>query len=132
EIGVDGFRFDLAVTLGRGPDGFDPFHPLLVALQTDPVLRRAKLITEPWDVGPGGWQTGNFPAPVTEWNDWFSDAVRNFWLADPARASHGQQGHGLAELATRLSGSVDLFGHGEPPLARGPLASINFVTAHDG
>ena len=132
EIGVDGFRFDLAVTLGRGRDGFDPFHPLLVAAQTAPVLRSAKLIAEPWDVGPGGWQTGNFPAPFAEWNDRFRDAVRTFWLADPARASHGHAGHGLADLATRLSGSVDLFGHGELPLARGPLASINLVTAHDG
>jgi len=132
EVGVDGFRFDLAVTLGRGRDGFDPFHPLLVALQTDPVLRGAKLVAEPWDVGPGGWQTGSFPAPMAEWNDRFRDAVRTFWLADPARASHGHTGHGLAELATRLSGSVDLFGHGEPPLARSPLASVNFVTAHDG
>ncbi|NLF03696.1 MAG: glycogen debranching protein GlgX [Actinomycetales bacterium] len=132
EIGVDGFRFDLAVTLGRGHSGFDPFHPFLVALQTDPVLRGAKLIAEPWDVGPGGWQTGGFPAPFAEWNDRFRNAVRTFWLADPARAAHGHAGHGLAELATRLSGSVDLFGHGEIPLARGPLASVNFVTAHDG
>ena len=132
EIGVDGFRFDLAVTLGRGRDGFDPFHPFLVALQTDPVLRGVKLVAEPWDVGPGGWQTGHFPAPFAEWNDRFRDAVRTFWLADPARASHGHAGHGLADLATRLSGSVDLFGHGEVPLARGPLASVNFVTAHDG
>ncbi|MDQ2624447.1 MAG: glycogen debranching protein GlgX, partial [Actinomycetota bacterium] len=132
EVGVDGFRFDLAVTMARGHDGFEPFHPLLVALQTDPVLRRAKLVAEPWDVGPGGWQTGSFPAPMAEWNDRFRDAARTFWLADPARASHGHAGHGLADLATRLSGSVDLFGHGEIPLARGPLASINFVTAHDG
>ena len=132
EIGVDGFRFDLAVTLGRGRDGFDPFHPLLVAAQTDPVLRTAKLIAEPWDVGPGGWQTGGFPAPFAEWNDRFRDAVRTFWLADPARAAHGHPGHGLADLATRLSGSADLFAHGEIPLARGPLASVNFVTAHDG
>jgi len=132
EIGVDGFRFDLAVTLGRGHHGFDPFHPFLVALQTDPVLRGAKLVAEPWDVGPDGWQTGRFPAPFAEWNDRFRNAVRTFWLADPARAAHGHAGHGLAELATRLSGSVDLFGHGEIPLARGPLASVNFVTAHDG
>jgi len=131
-VGVDGFRFDLAVTLARGRDGFDPFHPLLVAAQTDPVLRTAKLVAEPWDVGPGGWQTGRFPAPFAEWNDRFRDAVRTFWLADPARLSHGGRGHGLAELATRLSGSVDLFGHGEIPLARSPLASVNFVTAHDG
>lgn len=132
EVGVDGFRFDLAVTLGRTRDGFDPFHPFLVALQTDPVLRTAKLVAEPWDVGPGGWQTGNFPAPFAEWNDRFRNAVRTFWLADAARASHGERGHDLADLATRLAGSVDLFGHGELPLARGPLASINMVTAHDG
>jgi len=132
EIGVDGFRFDLAVTLGRGRDGFDPDHPFLVALRTDPVLRHVKLVAEPWDVGPGGWQTGNFPAPFAEWNDRFRDAVRTFWLADPGRLSHGGTGHDVADLATRLSGSVDLFGHGELPLARGPLASVNYVVAHDG
>ncbi|MFD6167018.1 glycogen debranching protein GlgX [Oerskovia sp. NPDC060287] len=132
EIGVDGFRFDLAVTLGRGPSGFDPDHPFLVALQTDPVLNGLKLIAEPWDVGPGGWRTGQFPAPMAEWNDRFRGAVRQFWLADPREASHGRQGQGVRELATRLAGSADLFGHSDPPLMRGPVASINFVTAHDG
>jgi len=132
EVGVDGFRFDLAVTLGRGDSGFDANHPFLVALQTDPTLLGLKLIAEPWDLGPGGWRTGAFPAPMSEWNDRYRNAVRTFWLSDPAQAAHGRPGHGVAELATRLAGSVDLFGHSDPPLMRGPGASVNFVTAHDG
>ena len=132
EMGVDGFRFDLAVTLARGHNGFDPDHPFLVALQTDPVLAGVKLIAEPWDLGPGGWQTGGFPAPMAEWNDRFRDAVRAFWLADPGQAAHGTPGHGVSDLATRMAGSADLFGHSDPPLVRGPVASVNFVTAHDG
>ncbi|NYI59943.1 glycogen operon protein [Cellulomonas soli] len=131
-VGVDGFRFDLAVTLGRGPRGFMPDHPFLVALTTDPHLHGLKLVAEPWDVGPGGWRTGQFPPPMAEWNDRFRNAVRSFWLADPGRASHGLPGHRVRDLATRLAGSVDLFGHSEPPLVRGPVASINYVTAHDG
>jgi len=132
EVGVDGFRFDLAVTLGRGMGGFDPDHPFLLALQTDPALHGLKLIAEPWDLGPGGWRTGAFPPPLAEWNDRSRNAVRSFWLADPGQAAHGRPGHGVAELATRLAGSVDLFGHTDPPLMRGPGASVNFVTAHDG
>jgi len=132
EVGVDGFRFDLAVTLGRGPAGFDPDHPFLVAVQTDPTLQGLKLIAEPWDLGPGGWRTGAFPPPFAEWNDRYRNAIRSFWLSDPEQAAHGRTGHGVAELATRLAGSVDLFGHSDPPLMRGPVASINFVTAHDG
>ena len=132
EVGVDGFRFDLAVTLGRGQTGYDRDHPFLVALATDPALAGLKLIAEPWDLGPGGWRTGSFPPPIGEWNDRYRDAVRSFWLADPAQAAHGRPGHGVAELATRLAGSVDLFGHTDPPLMRGPGASVNFVTAHDG
>jgi isoamylase len=131
-VGVDGFRFDLAVTLGRGPDGFDPDHPFLVALQTDPVLCGLKLVAEPWDVGPGGWRTGQFPPPLAEWNDRFRDAVRQFWLADAREASHGRLGHGVRDLATRLAGSADLFGRSDPPLLRGPVASVSYVTAHDG
>ncbi|MBO1750833.1 glycogen debranching protein GlgX [Actinotalea sp. BY-33] len=131
-VGVDGFRFDLAVTLGRGEEGFDPDHPFLVALQADPVLSRRKLIAEPWDVGPGGWRTGGFPAPFSEWNDRFRDAVRTFWLVDPGQAAHGRPGSGVAELATRLAGSADLFGYSDPPLMRGVVASVNYVTAHDG
>ncbi|MFD6030659.1 glycogen debranching protein GlgX [Cellulosimicrobium funkei] len=131
-VGVDGFRFDLAVTLGRGATGFDPDHPFLVALQTDPVLCGLKLVAEPWDVGPGGWRTGQFPAPLAEWNDRFRDAARQFWLADAREASHGRPGHGVRDLATRLAGSADLFGHSDPPLVRGPVASVSYVTAHDG
>ncbi|HEY0188042.1 MAG TPA: glycogen debranching protein GlgX [Cellulomonas sp.] len=132
EVGVDGFRFDLAVTLGRGRGGFDPDHPFLVAAGIDPALHGLKLVAEPWDVGPGGWRTGQFPPPFAEWNDKFRNSVRSFWLADPGRAAHGLPEHRVRDLATRLSGSVDLFGHSDPPLVRGPRASINYVTAHDG
>ena len=131
-VGVDGFRFDLAVTLGRTHHGFSPDHPFLVALQTDPVLNGLKLVAEPWDVGPGGWQTGRFPPPMAEWNDRFRDTVRGFWLDAPREGSHGRPMHGLRELTTRLAGSADLFGHSDPPLLRGPVASVNYVTAHDG
>jgi glycogen operon protein len=132
QVDVDGFRFDLAVTLGRDDAGFTAQHPFLVALQTDPVLSLLKLVAEPWDLGPGGWRTGAFPDPLAEWNDRFRDAARGFWLADPGAAAHGRTGHGVRELATRLAGSVDLFGHSDPPLIRGPVASVNYVTAHDG
>ncbi|MFC8191265.1 glycogen debranching protein GlgX [Cellulomonas sp. NPDC057328] len=131
-VGVDGFRFDLAVTLGRSHDGYRADHAALVAAATDPVLAGLKLVAEPWDVGLGGWRTGQFPPPFAEWNDRFRNAVRSFWLADPGRAAHGLPGHRVRDLATRLSGSVDLFGHGTPPLLRGPGASVNYVTAHDG
>ena len=131
-VGVDGFRFDLAVTLGRGQQGFSPDHPVLVAAGQDPALHGLKLVAEPWDIGPGGWRTGQFPPPFAEWNDRFRNAVRSFWLADPGRAAHGLPGHRMRDLATRLSGSVDLFGHGAPPLMRSPTASVNYVTAHDG
>lgn len=131
-IGVDGFRFDLAVTLGRGPYGFDPDHGFFLALAADPVLSQVKLIAEPWDVGPGGWQTGRFPLPFAEWNDQFRNTVRTFWLADPQEATHGHLGHGLRDLATRLAGSADLFGASDPPFTRRTHAAINFVTAHDG
>ncbi|MGA8044736.1 MAG: glycogen debranching protein GlgX, partial [Dermatophilaceae bacterium] len=129
ECHVDGFRFDLAVTLGRGRTSeYDPDHPFLVALRVDPVLSRVKLIAEPWDVGPGGWRTGQSPPPFLEWNDRFRDSVRTFWLSDVRAAQHGHTGHGVRDLATRLAGSQDLFDARD----RGPLASVNFVTAHDG
>ena len=134
-VGVDGFRFDLAVTLGRSFAGYQPDHPFLVALQNDPSLANLKLVAEPWDVGPGGWRTGQFPPPMAEWNDRFRDAARQFWLADVARLRRGEPGpghDGVRDLATRLAGSADLFGQSDPPLARGPVASVNFVTAHDG
>ncbi|AGW41168.1 glycogen debranching protein [Leifsonia xyli subsp. cynodontis DSM 46306] len=134
-VQIDGFRFDLATTLGRGPDGaFDREHPLLRAILDDPLLQDAKLIAEPWDVGLGGWQTGNFPgassgrAGWSEWNDRYRDRVRSFWLADIAEARrNGQAPIGIGGFATRLAGSSNTFSP-----ERGPLASVNFVTAHDG
>jgi isoamylase len=129
ECHVDGFRFDLAVALGRGrDDAYDPDHPFLVALRTDPVLSRVKLIAEPWDLGVHGWRTGQFPPPFAEWNDHFRDAVRTFWLTDVERSAHLEPGNGVRELATRLAGSQDLFGAHD----RGPTASVNYVAAHDG
>ncbi len=115
--GLHGFRFDLATTLARRPTGFDPAAPLLQAIDQDPLLRGLKLIAEPWDIGPGGYQTGRFPAAWGEWNDRFRDDVRRFWRGEPGR---------LGPLATRLAGSADLFA------ARPPSRGINFITAHDG
>ncbi|HIY23935.1 MAG TPA: glycogen debranching protein GlgX [Candidatus Brachybacterium merdigallinarum] len=140
EVHVDGFRFDLAATLGRDDHGFRPDHPLLRAIVTDPVLREVKLIAEPWDVGTGGWQTGGFPAPFAEWNDAFRDDVRSFWLADRAHRDRTGSEHssGVRDLATRLAGSSDIMTRQDPPLLppgrslRSPWASINYVTAHDG
>ncbi len=129
EVHIDGFRFDLASALARGRDGgYHPDHPFLVALRTDPVLSRVKLIAEPWDVGDYGWRTGQFPPPMAEWNDRFRDTIRSFWLADAGRELRGETGHGVQDLATRISGSQDLFGR----LDRGPTASINYLAAHDG
>ncbi len=118
-MGVDGFRFDLATVLGRHADGFSRSHPLLEAIGNDPVLRERKLIAEPWDPGPGGYQVGQFPSGWAEWNDRFRDAARRFWRGD---ADTG------AELAERLHGSADLFG----PSGRPPAASVNKITSHDG
>ena len=117
--GFDGFRLDLAATLGRSAAGFDPAAPLLAAIAADPVLSRRALIAEPWDIGPGGYQTGAFPAAWGEWNDRYRDTVRRFWRGDP-----GMTG----DLATRAAGSADIFGARHRPVSR----SINFVTAHDG
>ncbi len=117
--GIDGFRFDLATTLGRRADGFDPGHPLFHAMRQDPVLGRAKLIMEPWDIGPGGYQLGNFPPGFSEWNGDYRDVVRDFWT--------GSEGL-LPAFATRFAASSDLFGEGR----RRPWSSVNFVTAHDG
>jgi glycogen operon protein len=135
EVQIDGFRFDLAATLGRGEDAsYSRDHPLLAAMLADPALRDVKLIAEPWDVGLGGWQTGNFPGPTperagwSEWNDRYRDRVRSFWLADIADARrNGRPPVGIGGFATRLAGSSNTF---SPD--RGPLASVNFVTAHDG
>ena len=132
EMGVDGFRFDLAVTLGRHAGEWRRDHPLLVAMTTDPVLCSKLLIAEPWDVGPGGWRTGEFPTPFLDWNDRYRGALREFWLSDPKEMSHGNSGHDARELATRIAGSADLFAWGDTVHGRTPLASVNFVTAHDG
>ena len=118
QAGVHGFRFDLATTLGRRADGFDPAAPLLSAIAQDPLLRGLKLIAEPWDVGPGGYRIGAFPAAWGELNDRFRDGVRRFWRGDPGQ---------LGELATRLAGSSDLFAP-----RRVASRSVNFVAAHDG
>ncbi len=129
EFHVDGFRFDLAPALARGHNhGFDPDHPFHVALRTDPVLSGVKLIAEPWDLGVHGWRTGQFPPPFAEWNDSFRDTVRTFWGPDMARERGMEGGHGVRNLATRIAGSPDLFDNA----GRGPIASINLVTAHDG
>ena len=129
ELQIDGFRLDLAVTLGRGQDGdFSREHPLINAMLLDPVLRSCKLIAEPWDVGWGGWQTGNFPEGFSEWNDRYRDRMRDFWLSDLRQEREtGLAGSGIGRFATRIAGSADLFRE-----ERGPLASVNFVTAHDG
>ncbi|MDR1295241.1 MAG: glycogen debranching protein GlgX [Bifidobacteriaceae bacterium] len=132
EYRVDGFRYDLAVTLARGYSGFTRDHPFLVALGADPVLRGLKHIAEPWDLGPGGWQTGSFPVPMAAWNDAFRGDVRTFWLLNPRAQSQGHHGVSARDLATRLSGSADLFGAADPTWSHGPMGSINFVTAHDG
>lgn len=131
-LGVDGFRFDLAVSLGRHNDHFTPYHALLAAAVTDPVLRDVKMIAEPWDLGPFGWRTGRFPAPFAEWNDRFRNTVRTFWLADAGAQASGRVGTPAQDMGNRLTGSADLFGHGEMPGGRTPLASINYVTSHDG
>lgn len=130
-VGIDGFRFDLATTLGRLDTGYTDFHPFLVAIGEDPVLRDVKMVAEPWDMGPGGWQTGNFPIPFGEWNDRYRDSVRKFWLTDSQQLSAGRPVSGPNDLATRLSGSADLF-NWRQGARRHPMASINFLTAHDG
>ncbi len=132
QIGVDGFRFDLAATLGRNGEHFDPHHPFYMALVSDPVLQHVKLINEPWDVGPMGWQTGNFPGPTCDWNDHFRNTVRRFWVTGPRAFHEGRSATDMRDFATRLAGSADLFGRGRTPGGRGPVSSINFVTAHDG
>ena len=129
EVQIDGFRFDLMATLGRDASAaFDTEHPLLKAILDDPALQGVKMIAEPWDVGMGGWQVGNFPTGYHEWNDGFRDRARAFWLTDVGAArAHGSAPEGIGSLARRMTGSAHVFA-----LERGPLASVNFVTAHDG
>jgi glycogen operon protein len=119
EMRVDGFRFDLATILAREPHGFDAGGGFLDACRQDPVLSQVKLIAEPWDIGPGGYQVGAFPPGWAEWNDKFRDTVRSYWRGDGGK---------LPDLATRLSASRDLFDE----RGRKPWASVNFITAHDG
>lgn len=129
-IGVDGFRFDLAVSLARLEYDFTPHHPFLYAIRADKLLGNLKLIMEPWDTGGGGWRTGKFNMPFSEWNDHFRDSTRRFWLTDQARLRNDWPAEiGMQEIATRLCGSSDLFAS-EP--GRGAAASVNFLTAHDG
>ena len=129
EVQVDGFRFDLMATLGRDEKAhFDTEHPLLEAILDDPQLQGVKMIAEPWDVGMGGWQVGNFPDGYSEWNDGYRDRMRDFWLTDIGAArANGIAPNGIGSLARRLAGSAHVFSQ-----ERGPLASINFITAHDG
>jgi glycogen operon protein len=119
EMHVDGFRFDLAPALARELYEVNRLSSFFDILQQDPVLSQVKLIAEPWDLGPGGYQVGNFPVGWAEWNGKYRDAVRRFWRGDPGM---------VPELASRLSGSSDLYQEG----GRRTYASINFVTAHDG
>jgi glycogen operon protein len=119
EMHVDGFRFDLAATLARQFHEVDRLSAFFDLIQQDPVISRVKLIAEPWDVGEGGYQVGNFPQLWSEWNGKYRDAVRDFWRAEQ---------HTLGEFASRLTGSADLYQHSR----RRPRASVNFVTAHDG
>ncbi|MDY8108178.1 glycogen debranching protein GlgX [Fulvimarina sp. 2208YS6-2-32] len=117
--GIDGFRYDLAPVLGRTPHGFDPAAPFLRLVARDPVLKDRIHVAESWDIGPGGYQVGQFPPPWFEWQDRFRDDVRRFWRGDKGT---------IANLATRIAGSQDLFG--QP--GRKPSAGVNFIAAHDG
>jgi glycogen operon protein len=119
EMHVDGFRFDLAAALAREFYDVDRLSAFFDLVQQDPTVSQVKLIAEPWDVGPGGYQVGNFPPQWTEWNGKYRDTVRDFWRGEPAT---------LGEFAARITGSADLYEHS----GRRPAASINFVTAHDG
>ncbi|WP_396923063.1 glycogen debranching protein GlgX, partial [Mycolicibacterium sp.] len=119
EMHVDGFRFDLAATLAREFYDVDRLSAFFELVQQDPIVSQVKLIAEPWDVGPGGYQVGNFPPLWTEWNGKYRDTVRDYWRGEPAT---------LDEFASRLTGSADLY----EQTGRRPFASINFVTAHDG
>src|SRR3954451_15433643 len=119
EMRVDGFRFDLAATLAREFYDVDRLSSFFELVQQAPVVSQVKLIAEPWDVGPGGYQVGNFPPQWSEWNGKYRDTVRDFWRGEPAT---------IGEFAARLTGSADLY----ETSGRRPVASINFVTAHDG
>jgi glycogen operon protein len=121
---VDGFRFDLAPVLGRGDNGFERSGPFFTAVAQDPVLSRVKMIAEPWDIGPGGYQVGNFPRGWIEWNDKFRDSMRGFWT----QAAAGRPAADRGAFALRLCGSSDLY----QPRNRVPGESVNYVVSHDG
>jgi len=116
---VDGFRFDLATTLARSPDSYSISSPFLSAIRQDPTLAKAKMIAEPWDLGPNGYQLGQFPTSWSEWNDVYRNKVRQFWRGDSGL---------MGDFASSITGSSNLFSH----QGRRPRASINFITAHDG
>lgn len=118
-MGVDGFRFDLATTLGREHHGFDPWGGFFDALRQDPVLSQARMIAEPWDIGPGGYQLGGFPPEFAEWNDAYRDTVRRYWRGDA---------HSAPDLAARLLGSAEIFDRS----GRRSTSSVNFLASHDG
>ncbi len=118
EMHVDGFRFDLGTILAREPGGFDTYNGFMKAAIQDPLLARVKLIAEPWDCGPGGYQLGRFPSGWAEWNDQFRDTVRDYWRGEA----------GASALAPRLCASREIFNH----RGRQPWSSVNFITAHDG
>jgi glycogen operon protein len=119
EMRVDGFRFDLATALARDESGVNKFHAFFKVIQQDPILSQVKMIAEPWDVGDGGYQVGNFPLPWSEWNGKYRDSIRAYWRGDEGL---------IGEVAYRLTGSPDLYEHD----GRAPTATVNFITAHDG
>ena len=119
EMRVDGFRFDLATALARDGSGVNKFHAFFKIIQQDPILSQVKMIAEPWDVGDGGYQVGNFPLPWSEWNGKYRDAIRAYWRGDEGL---------IGEVAYRLTGSPDLYEHD----GRAPTATVNFITSHDG
>src|SRR5438046_6419068 len=119
EMHIDGFRFDLAATLGRSQLVVDHMSAFFSIIHQDPILSQVKLIAEPWDVGPDGYQVGNFPVLWTEWNAEYRDAVRRFWVG---------AGEAAPQFASRLCGSRDLYERS----GRGPSASLNFVACHAG
>jgi isoamylase len=119
DMGVDGFRFDLAASLGRRGVAFDPHGAFFTAIHQDPILSQVKLIAEPWDVGPEGYRLGQFPSPWSEWNDRYRETVRGFWRGDPAK---------VPEFAERIAGSSDFF---RSP-GRQPSATVNYAACHDG
>ncbi|MDR2508659.1 MAG: glycogen debranching protein GlgX [Candidatus Ancillula sp.] len=132
QIGIDGFRFDLMVTCARNENGFSPNHAFLTSIKNDPLLGNLKMIAEPWDLGIAGWRTGGFGFPFSEWNDSFRNVNRTFWVQDKMRMQSGYTVSSPQTLATKMAGSWDIFGQNPNEVIRGPFASVNYITAHDG